>query len=638
MKQIDGCKKAFRDALRPPSRLTLSEWADKYAVLSAESSAEAGRWKTLPYQKGIMDAITNPSIERVSVMKSARVGYTKILNHALAYHIHHDPCSMMVVQPTVEDAEGYSKEEIAPMLRDTPVLRGVVTDAKQKDGSNSILHKLFPGGQLSLVGANSPRGFRRVSRRIVAFDETSAYPASSGKEGSPIKLGIKRTDYFWNRKIIDGSTPGIDGNCAIQTAFLEGDQRRRFLPCPQCGHMQPLKFSNLKWPKGDPKAAYFVCEKEGCVIEHKSLRWMDEHGQWLPTAVAANPKHVSFHIWAAYSYSPNSTWGDIAAEFVASHKNQDLFKTFVNTVLGETWVTTGEKPDHMRLYERRETYVINKIVNDRVAFLTAGADVQKDRIEVEIVGWLRDKQSYSIDYRVITGETHTEAPWRELDKLLNETWLTPSGRELQLRMLAVDSGYNTQHVYDWVRKHSASRVRAIKGSDSQQTIFGQPKDIDLNRDGSKLRRSSKVWPVGSSVIKEELYAWLKLAGAGDDGVYPPGFCHFPQYDEEYFKRLCSEQLETKKVNGRNVYQWVKVVERNEPLDCRVYSRAAASMFGMDRFSDNDWDVLEGKFEVPTPKVEEVKEAPGYSKPATANKNQKPETPSYWARQNQRKLW
>jgi phage terminase large subunit GpA-like protein len=230
------------------------------------------------------------------------------------------------------------------------------------------------------------------------------------------------------------------------------------------------------------------------------------------------------------------------------------------------------------------------------------------------------------------GDTSTEAPWRELDKVLNETWTTAAGNEVQIRMLTVDSGYNTQHVYDWVRSKPADRVRAVKGSDSLQMAFGQPKDIDVSRDGSRLRRTSKVWPVGVSIIKSELYGYLKLDGAGDNGVFASGFCHYPQYDEEYFKRLCSEQLVKKTVNGRTVYRWIKIHERNEPLDCRIYARAAAAMFGIDRFHPHDWDQLEGKHEVKKPVVKQPVATPA---PAPTERD-KGGSKGYWDRQNQRK--
>ena len=210
MTSTQSLEKAFFLSFKPPEKLSLSDWADKYAYLSAESSSEAGRWRTLPYQKAIMDAVTDPDIEQIVVMKSARVGYSKILNHVIGYHIHMDACNMMIVQPTIEDAAGYSKEEIACMIRDTKCLQGLISDPKAKDGQNTILQKNFPGGTLSLVGANSPRGFRRVSRRIVLFDEVDGYPVGgAGTEGDQIKLGIRRTEYYWNRKIVAGSTPTL---------------------------------------------------------------------------------------------------------------------------------------------------------------------------------------------------------------------------------------------------------------------------------------------------------------------------------------------------------------------------------------------------------------------------------------------
>jgi phage terminase large subunit GpA-like protein len=307
-------------AFKPPERLTLSQWADRFAFLSAESSAEAGRWRTLPYQKGMMDAFTDPSVEQITVMKSARVGYTKMVNHAIGFHIHQDPCPIMVVQPTIEDAQGYSKEEIAPMIRDTPVLRGVVSDAKAKDGANTILGKAFPGGTLSLVGANSPRGFRRVSRRVVLFDEVDGYPASAGTEGDQIKLGIRRTEYYWNRKIVAGSTPTVKDFSRIERMFNESDQRRYFVPCPDCGHMQYLKWSHLRWRDNNPETAHYVCEECGVCIEHRHKRWMVERGEWRPTA-PGNGKHAGFHIWAAYSYSPNATWSHLVAEFLEAKTN-----------------------------------------------------------------------------------------------------------------------------------------------------------------------------------------------------------------------------------------------------------------------------------------------------------------------------
>jgi phage terminase large subunit GpA-like protein len=231
---------------RPPPKLSLRQWADAYAYLSPESSADSGKWRTIPYQSGIMDAITNPSIERITVMKSARVGYTKIINHVIGYHAHHDPCPILVVQPTLEDAQGYSNDEIAPMLRDTPVLNGVFSESKSKSSDNTILKKLFPGGQLLIIGANSARGFRRASMHIVIFDETDGYPPSAGPEGDQIKLGIRRTEYYPNRKIIEGSTPTLAGASRIEKSFHAAQQRLYYyVPCPHCGVKHHLKWANI---------------------------------------------------------------------------------------------------------------------------------------------------------------------------------------------------------------------------------------------------------------------------------------------------------------------------------------------------------------------------------------------------------
>jgi phage terminase large subunit GpA-like protein len=638
-------KALVREAIatfRPPPKLTLSQWAEEFAYLSAESAAEPGKWRNLPYQVGIMDAITDPLVERVTVIKSARVGYTKIVGHALGFFMHYDPCPIMVVQPTEADAEGYSKEEIAPMIRDTPVLRGLVSDAKTRDSGNTILQKQFPGGTLSLVGANSPRGFRRVSRRVVVFDEVDGYPPSAGAEGDQIKLGIRRTEYYWNRKIIAGSTPTTESESRISPMFEESDRRYFHVPCPHCGEFQVLKFPNMKWPENEPEKAYFSCVHCEKAIEHRDKKAMIEAGRWIPEREFNG--HAGFHIWAAYSYSPNATWGHIAREFIEAKKQgTESLKTFINTVLGETWKEKGDAPEWERLYDRREAYPIGMVPPGGV-FLTAGADVQKDRIEVEIVAWGRGKESWSVDYRVLPGDTATEAPWAQLDALLNHHFETAWGAELPILALAIDTGFQTQQVYNWARRHPLSRVFPIKGRDDLPTIVGQPSAVDVEIRGRKIRRGLKVWPVGSSVIKSELYSWLGLRKPTDPlEAYPPGFMHFPQYGEEFFLMLTAEQLVAKLVKGFKRYQWVKTRDRNEALDCRVYARAAASVVGLDRYSEKSWDRLDpggaGRAARPSPPVPEsvspapVAPAPAAAAPARPASRPRPQRPrsSFWNR-------
>ena len=608
-------------AWKPPARMALSTWADEHYYLSAESAAEPGRWHSLPYQRGIMDAFTDPAVVQVSMMKSARVGWTKILNAVTGYYMDQDPCPVMMVQPTIEDAEGYSKEEIAPMLRDCPRLAALLPQAKTRDTDNTILAKRFRGGSLTIVGANSPRGFRRVSRKVVLFDETDGYPPSAGAEGDQIQLGIRRTEYYWDRKIGAGSTPTVAGRSRIEALFYAGDQRRYYVPCPECGHFQVLQFKQFRWPKGQPEATVYVCIGCGCEIAHRHKHAMVAAGEWRPGPHPQFPDdpapppfagHRSFHIWAAYSYSPNASWGQLVAEFLeANRQGPEHLKTFINTVLGEPWRERGDAPEWQRLYQRRDRYP-TATCPAGVRFLTAGVDVQKDRLVYEIVGWGREKRSWSIDAGLLHGDTSDlkKGPWSQLAALLNRTFPHEGGADLSIAMLAVDSGFNTQTVYNWARGYPMSRVIAVRGVPTAHVLIGAPSPVDITVSGRKLKRGYKVWPVASHVAKAELYGWLALQlpteeeraeGAED----PPGFCRFPEYGEEYFKQLTAEQLITTRTKKGTVFSWEVIPGRdNHYLDTRVYARAAAAVAGMDRFREQDWAGLERALgvEVPPPPV------------------------------------
>lgn len=587
------------EAWRPPPKLTLSQWADESFYLSAESSAQVGRWRTLPYQREVMDAMTDPNVWLVVMQKSARVGWTKMCNALIGFTIDQDPCSMLAVQPTVEDAMGYSKEEIAPMLRDSPRLaKKVLEDAEDmgpRNSGNTILHKRFAGGVLSLVGANSGAGFRRVSRKRVLFDEVDGYPTSAGSDGDPIKLGMKRAEYFWDRKIVAGSTPSTKGASRIEALFKSGDQRRYYVPCPQCDHMDCLVFSKrdggghwLAFDTDRPReSAHFVCSKNGCVIEHHQKREMIERGEWRGVKPADGI--ASFHIWAAYSYSPNATWGQIAEEFMESKGNKETLKTFVNNTLGETWEEVGDVPEWERLYERRELYAVGSLPEpERVEFITCGVDVQADRWIYEVVAWGANKESWSLLAGVVPGDTANMTAWNErLRPLLDREF---GGRKIDL--MAVDSGFNTQQVYAWCFQFDPGHVVAVKGVTGRHAIVTTPSRITMKGTG----RNYRMWPVGIDVVKSELYGWLRLGVPLDGNRHPPGFCHFPQYDDEFFKQLTAEQrVATKGARGFTVLEWQLMAGRqNHHLDARVYARAAAAMLGLDRIVEGDDDQAESE--------------------------------------------
>jgi phage terminase large subunit GpA-like protein len=563
--------------------MALSEWSDTYAHLSAESAAEAGKWTTLSYQKGIMDACTDPNVEWVVVMKSARVGYTKILNNLIGYHIHQDPCPIMVVQPTVEDAEGYSKEEIAPMIRDTPALHGLVSEAKAKNGQNTILAKSYPGGTLSMVGANSPRGFRRVSRRLVTFDEVDGYPpGGAGPEGDQIKLGARRSEYYWNRKLVAGSTPTIEGVSKIAKMYEDTDQRRYFVPCPHCGEYQYLKWGGkdkpygIKWPSGKPDEAYYLCEHNGCIIEHESKVPMLDRGEWRTTAPAktvgpAKRLVAGFHIWAAYSYSPNSTWGHLASEFLDSKDYPLKLKTFVNTVLGETWKELGETRNASELKQREEDYqlVYNAQVPSNVATLTAAADVQQDRIEVGIKGWTPTMESYLIHYEIIYGDTSDKngEVWDLLDEVRLRQWKRADGVAMTPPVLVIDTGNGQEGyleaVYNYAKNRQglSPRVFAIKG-------VPRHADNSLVHASAAKKNTIRLYTIATHAIKHVVSKRLDTVEHG------PGAMHFPAgLDEEYYRQLTAEKFVTEADprTGEKKGEWLKVYDRNEALDIEVYN-------------------------------------------------------------------
>jgi terminase, large subunit len=617
MSTLAALEHRVRQLWRPPPRLNLSDWADAKFSLPA-GDANAGRWHTLPYQKGVMDAVSDPTIERVTWMKSKRVGYTTgCICCALGYYIEHDPANILLVQPTIDDAKKFSKEQITPLLT-IPVLSGLVAPEKSRSSDNTLLLKVYRGGMFALVGANSPRGFRRASYRVVLFDEIDGYDRrGAGKEGDQIALGIGRTEYYWNRKIIIGSTPTVTGASRIEEIFLDGDQRRYYVPCPSCGEFQVLRFENLRWPKGRPHDAHFICVKNGCLIEHQSKRDMVEAGEWraeAPDNFTEHNRHASFHIWAAYSYSPNATWGEIAGTFVKAARNPLEHRTFKNQWLGETWREAVVSMDWETLYRRRDTYPIGQCPKG-VLFLTAGVDVQKDRLVYEVVGYGRDKTSWSIDAGVLAGDTAdlVKGPWPQLDALLARSFPHESGVVMTISRLAVDSGFNTQQVCAWGRRYTISRVITVKGYSGISSLgLGVPRRMEISARGKPIKTDRKIWPVYGHVFKDELFGFLRMERpldvTADD---PPGFVHFPQYDEEYFRQLTAEELRPSR-DGRR-YEYVQLAGRaNDFLDARVYARAAASAQQMDRFSDSDWLALElasGQERTPEPSSESPETPP-----------------------------
>jgi len=459
-----------------------------------------------------------------------------------------------------------------------------------------------------LAGSNSPASLRSAPVRFLALDEADAYGLT--EEGHPIELAMARTKTFSRRKVLITSTPTISGASNVEDYFLQGDQRYFEVPCPSCGAFQVLKWEAVKWEENKPETAHFSCQANGCRIEERHKTQMLERGRWVATAIPKNPKVVSYHLSSLYSPSGWFGLSDAVRMYLRTKGNGELLRAFTNTYLALPFQESGIAPDWEKLYRRRETYTIGNVPKG-VEFLTAGVDVQGNRLEFEVVGWCRDKRSFSVLYGQILGDTSSpDSPvWRELDELLERDFEGENGELYQIRLLGIDTGYNTQTVYSWARKHPGSRVAAMKGQDSLPTMIAQPRAVDITQGGVRIRKGLKLWSVGVSMIKSELYGFLNLEPPLREGEsHPAGFCHFPEYSEEYFKMLTAEQLVAKTVKGYRRYEFQKVRDRNEALDCRVYARACAAIIGMDRWKPAHWDAIKPKAPAQA-KASKVDEAP-----------------------------
>jgi phage terminase large subunit GpA-like protein len=584
----------YNSGLRLDSILLVSDWADANRILSQTASSEPGKFRTerTPYLKEIMDVLSPSSpVEKVVFMKGSQIGGTEAGNNWIGYIIDQAPGPMLVVQPTVEMGKRWSKGRLAPLIEDTICLRDKVKDPRSRDSGNTVQSKEFPGGIVVITGANSAVGLRSMPVRYLFLDEIDAYPPDADSEGDPLTLAIQRTSTFARRKIFIVSTPTIQGLSRIEKEFQETDQRYFFVPCPHCDFFQILKWENIHYDS-NPLQVVYVCEHCKRNIENHHKTEMLRRGEWRPTAEEkANSKTIGFHLSSLYSPVGWLSWRQCAQNYAMAKDDEQLLKAWTNTTLGIPWEEKGEAPDWGTLFDRREHYRIG-VVPTGGYVLTAGVDVQNDRLEIEIVAWGPNKESWSVDYRIIYGSPSEQKTWVALSKILHEEFESEDGIYRKINIMAIDAGFSTQEVYAWVRSQSPHNVMAIKGVDNSLVPINAPTKVDLNLRGKKLRGSVRLWKIGVSIIKSELFNFMKQR-RNEDGSVSTGYMHFPEYNTEYFKQLTAEQLVTRIVKGYPKRIWQKIRDRNEVLDCRVYARAAAIALGIDRWSESRWEQLIG---------------------------------------------
>ncbi len=553
-----------------------SEWAES-------TGAESGPVTLYGYQRGLMDAMCDPSIPLVTVLKAARVGYTRCFTLAVGYHLHHDPTLCAIAQPVKEDAEDFGGTEIAPMLRETPVLRSMMRPARKGEKPDkATFFRMSNGASVRLVGAAADDAFRRYSARFQAADEIDGEGWTPGpkSQGDKLSLFWTRGEQFYDRKQIRGSTPLLEETSRIWKLWLQSDQRRYFVPCPQCGEDQFLEWGDkdspfgLKWEINENRrvTSTWYVGKCGCVIDESSKAWMDGRGEWRSTATPKQEGHVGFHLWTGMSLNANASWPIIVQEWIdAQDDPATLVQPFVNLRLGRPFkVVYGQEIKASRFIERLETYQAE--VPLEAQFLTAGADVQSGlnaRIEVSVYGWGRGLECWLIGHFVLQGDPALPDVWRVLDVLLQRRFQRTDGQMMDIRGTAIDSGgHHTAETYAFANERRQRRIWAIKGSSEK---LGRRGKVWPRKPSSKL---GSVWyMISGNAARDWAYGSLATAKPG------PRYVHFPAtaangsrpVDEEFFVQMTRERLVTRR---QGFTEWDKPNVPREVGVCFVYAYAA----------------------------------------------------------------
>jgi phage terminase large subunit GpA-like protein len=570
----------WASAWKPPPRLTVSEWADRYRMLPETSAARGGKWhnEVAPYLMGIMDATREEGIRKIALMKSVQSGGSEALNNVIGYHVHHDPCPMLVIHPTVEVAQAYSKERLADMIRSTPELAAVVRDKAQprtvaQQAESTLTMKMFPGGFIILGGANSPNPFARSAIRLGIGDDVDRWPAVVGEEGDPVDLLINRGTSFYDALTVFVSTPTLMGG-RIDTLYARSDQRRYFVACPTCGREDWISWNDPKhlrvvFDGEDAESACLECPC-GARMREPERRAMVARGEWRATRQADEPGLAGFHLPAMVSTLGDVTLPGLVAKWLSARaRGKEALRVFINTSLAEGWEDRGARLEPQSFLGRRESYGEDVEVPAEAPCLTAGVDVQVDYFALQVVAWGPAGERWVVDWRSIPGSPKRAETQAALLEALSARYRHASGHLLPIHASCIDSGYATEEIYDFVLAHQHRRIFATKGvaGRSGEPIIGRVNEKTYGRRGRPVR----LYPVNVDDAKAEIMAALALAAPG------PGYLHFPErIDEEYLAQLCAEHRETRK-NKAGVAThsvWVQDRERNEALDTAVLTLAA----------------------------------------------------------------
>jgi terminase, large subunit len=613
MSEIVKAIRAGLKVLEATAPMRLSVWAEKHFYLSSESSYVEGRWKAYPYQTAILDAIGNDEIEEVNLMKSARVGYTKMILAGMAYFAEHKRRNQGVWQPTDDDSDEFCKTELEPMLRDVPAMQTVFPAYLQRHKDNTLKQKKFLSSILHLRGGKAAKNYRRLSLDIAWMDEIDGFDLDVEGEGSAVKLAAKRLEGAIFPKQVIGSTPKQKGFSIIEARHDQAEVRyRRHIPCPHCGTMIQLSFGGKDKPHGfkwgdDPENVGHLCgicaslftQAEYLAVWEQG-RWVGDDGSWIDDASGLfygadgirqrPPRHISFHIWTAYS--PQASWAQIVREFISAKSKSKTgdkgeLKTFVNTTLGETWEEEAEKADAHELAARSEDYPLRHVPVGGLV-LVAGVDVQDNRFEIVVWAIGKGEEMWAVDYSVLDANPADERDWERLHAFLQTPFDHLAGGALKIEAAAIDTGgHFTHQVYAFCRSYQQRRYYAIKGvSRDGFPVKGRSSLQDVNWRGKIIKRGVRLWDVGTDTAKDLMFGRLRVTQSG------PGYVHFSKHlPSEFFHQLTAEQRVMQRTARGDVFRWVKTRARNEVLDCTVYATFAAHMLDLHRYTERQWQRL-----------------------------------------------
>jgi len=542
-------------------------------------TARPGRYRIsfTPYQKEPQESFTDPEVQTTVLYWAKRLGKTEMINNLHGSVIEQDPKNILVVYPVIESAKKWSKQFFNPMVKSVSELAMRLRETGRRESSNTILAKEYPGGIISAIGANSASGFRQVQAPVVTCDEIDAM--EDGPEGDPVELAFGRAEnYSDNVQVVSSTATRIhllhddeDGQdlgsgSRIHDWWLKSDQRKWFVPCG-CGVWHVMEWKNVKWPPiHQHERAWY--ETPCC-----GAKWTDAErviavqlGEWRPTANFSgvrgywlNGLNTTFPAKKGFK----SKLHQMAADFYRAEKGGEAKRVYwMNTFLCEPFEVQGERIEPSLLIERLEDYAPTSLPDD-VIMTMASCDVQKDRIECEVVGLGEDDETWGIEFKKFFGDTEQDDVWTDLAEHLSRKYQRRDGTELPISATTIDMRHKPHKVRKFVHRSGIPRVFPVYGAGSHTPI------LVTTRFNKHYRLRS--FAINTKLAKDILFSRLRIGGDGENGG--PRFMHFPKghgYSDDYFLQLTAEVLRRKKERGIVIERYEKIRERNEALDIRVY--------------------------------------------------------------------